>query len=63
MEIIIRDTLESASVVAARIIAKQLRDKPDAILGLATGSTPLPLYRALIAMDLDWSKVTTFNLD
>jgi glucosamine-6-phosphate deaminase len=63
MEIIIRDTPESASSLAARIIARQLRDKPDSILGLATGSTPLPLYRALIAMDLDWSKVTTFNLD
>ncbi len=63
MEIIIRDTPESASTVAARIIAKQLRDKPAAIIGLATGSTPLPLYRALIRMDLDWSKVTTFNLD
>lgn len=63
MEIIIRDTPESISTVAARIIAKQLRDKPNAIIGLATGSTPLPLYRALIAMDLDWSKCTTFNLD
>lgn len=63
MEIIIRDTPESASTVAARIIAKQLRNKPDSILGLATGSTPLPLYRALITMDLDWSKITTFNLD
>ena len=38
------------------------RDKPDAVLGLATGSTPLPLYQALIALNLDWSKVTTFNL-
>jgi glucosamine-6-phosphate deaminase len=63
MEIIIRETPESASLVAARIIAKLLRDKPDAILGLATGSTPLSLYRTLIEMDLDWSKVTTFNLD
>ena len=63
MEIIIRDTSESASVVAARIIAKLLRDKPDAILGLATGSTPLLLYRKLIEMNLDWSRVTTFNLD
>lgn len=63
MEIIIRETPESASVVGARIIAKLLREKPDAILGLATGSTPLPLYRALIGMDLDWSRATTFNLD
>ena len=63
MEIIIQPTMEDAAGVAARIIARLLRDKPDAVLGLATGSTPLPLYQALIAMDLDWSKVTTFNLD
>jgi glucosamine-6-phosphate deaminase len=63
MEIIIQATPEAASDVAARIIARLLREKPDAVLGLATGSTPLPLYRTLIAMDLDWSKVTTFNLD
>lgn len=63
MEIIIQPTTEAAAGVAARIIARLLRDKPDAVLGLATGSTPLPLYQALIAMDLDWSEVTTFNLD
>ena len=63
MEIIIQETAESATVIAARIIAKLLRDKPDAVLGLATGSTPLLLYRTLIDMQLDWSKVTTFNLD
>jgi glucosamine-6-phosphate deaminase len=63
MEIIIEPTPESAAGVAARIIARLLRDKPDAVLGLATGSTPLPLYQALIGMNLDWSQVTTFNLD
>jgi glucosamine-6-phosphate deaminase len=63
MEIIIQPTATDASEEAARLIAKLLREKPSAVLGLATGSTPLPLYRALIAMDLDWSQVTTFNLD
>ncbi len=63
MEIIIQATPEAATDVAARIIARLLRDKPNAVLGLATGSTPLLLYRTLIAMDLDWSQVTTFNLD
>jgi len=33
------------------------------VLGLATGSTPLLLYRELIALKLDWRQVTTFNLD
>ena len=63
MEIIIQPTAEEATSVAARIIARLLREKPDAVLGLATGSTPLQLYRELIAMKLDWRKVTTFNLD
>ena len=63
MEIIIQPTQQAATEVAARIIARLLRDKPTAVLGLATGSTPLSLYRTLIAMNLDWSHVTTFNLD
>ncbi len=63
MEIIIQETKQAASEVAARLIAKLITDKPDCVLGLATGSTPLPLYQRLIAMKLDWSKVTTFNLD
>ena len=63
MEIIIQPTAEAATSVAARIIAQLLRQKPNTVLGLATGSTPLRLYRQLIAMKLDWRKVTTFNLD
>jgi len=63
MEIIIQETKQAAAEVAARLIAKLITDKPGAVLGLATGSTPLPLYERLIAMKLDWSKVTTFNLD
>jgi glucosamine-6-phosphate deaminase len=63
MEIIIQPTAKAATNMAAQIIARQLREKPEAVLGLATGSTPLLLYRKLIAMKLDWRKVTTFNLD
>lgn len=63
MEIIIQPTEADSVDIAARIIARLLREKPNAVLGLATGSTPLRLYRALIAMNLDWSQVTTFNLD
>jgi glucosamine-6-phosphate deaminase len=63
MEIIIQPTQQAATEVAARLIATLLRDKPDAVLGLATGSTPLSLYQTLISMELDWSKVKTFNLD
>jgi len=63
MEIIIQPTPEAATSIAARIIARLLREKPDAVIGMATGSTPLLLYRELIAMKLDWRKATTFNLD
>ena len=67
MEIIIQENEQAASVAAARVIARLVREKPDAVLGLATGSTPLPLYRELIRMHreegLDFSAVTTFNLD
>lgn len=63
MEIIIQQTPEAATKIAARIIARLLWEKPNAVLGLATGSTPLLLYRELIAMQFDWRKVTTFNLD
>lgn len=63
MEIIIQPDSEAATQVAARIIARRLREKPDAVLGLATGSTPLRLYRELIALRLDWRRVRTFNLD
>ncbi len=63
MEIIIQPTQQAATDVAAKIIANLIRDKPKAVLGLATGSTPLSLYQTLIAMDLDWSHVITFNLD
>jgi glucosamine-6-phosphate deaminase len=63
MEIIIQPDAETAAALVAQIVARLLREKPDAVLGLATGSTPLRLYRALARMKLDWRKATTFNLD
>src|SRR5258708_12012527 len=67
MEIIIQPTPNDASLIAARHVARIVRDKPDAVLGLATGSTPLVMYRELVRMHreqgLDFSGVTTFNLD
>ena len=67
MEVIIQETYEEVSRQAALVVAETLNDKPDAVLGLATGSTPLGLYNELIRMHreegLDFSQVTTFNLD
>lgn len=52
---------------AADIIAAQVILKPDCVLGLATGSTPIGTYRELVARyekgELDFSEVTTVNLD
>jgi glucosamine-6-phosphate deaminase len=63
MEIIIQANAEAATSVAARLIARLLSEKPNAVIGLATGSTPLRLYQELVGMKLDWRQVTTFNLD
>ena len=63
MEIIIQPTAEAATIVAARLLANIIREKSNPVLGLATGSTPLLLYRELVGMKLDWSRVVTFNLD
>ena len=52
---------------AANIIAAQIYLKPDCVLGLATGSSPVGTYKELIAKyeagDLDFSQVRTVNLD
>ena len=67
MEIRILETYESLSRAAAKEVKHTLDSKPNAVLGLATGSTPLGLYQELVRMHreegLDFSQVTTFNLD
>jgi glucosamine-6-phosphate deaminase len=63
MEIIIQPTVEAATAIASLLVESLLRRKPAAVLGLATGSTPLLLYRDMIGKKLNWSKITTFNLD
>ena len=67
MEVVICADCEEMSKAAADAVAAVVKAKPDAVLGLATGSTPLGLYRELIRMHqderLDFSGVTTFNLD
>ena len=67
MLVIIKKNFEEASKEAARQVAELIKKKPDCVLGLATGSTPLGLYKELIRMHkeegLDFSRVSTFNLD
>lgn len=67
MEVIIHDTYDEMSRNSARLIQRQLLRKPNSVLGLATGSTPTGVYRELVRLHreegLDFSQVTTFNLD
>lgn len=61
------ENYEAISDRAAEIVIAQVRRKPDSVIGFATGSTPLGLYKRLIhhhkESGLDFSMVTTFNLD
>ena len=61
------DTAAQVGRAAATLITAQLLRKPDSVLGLATGSTPVPTYEELIALYkagvVDFSKVRSFNLD
>ncbi len=67
MEIIIKATPADVHDEAARIICRQVWTKPDSVLGLATGSTPIGVYDLLSELHrdtrLDFSQVRTFNLD
>jgi len=66
MNISITENYEQLSKHAAEVIAQYLKAKPNCVLGLATGSTPIGTYKELIKMHkngLDFSQVKTFNLD
>jgi glucosamine-6-phosphate deaminase len=67
MEVIIKKDFEEMSLAGARMVAKVINGKPNAVLGLAAGVTPLGMYQELIRMHkeegLDFSQVRTFNLD
>lgn len=67
MRIIIADDYEDMSKIAANIVRSQVVIKPDAVLGLATGSTPLGMYKKLVKLyeneEVDFSEITIFNLD
>jgi glucosamine-6-phosphate deaminase len=66
MEVAVCSTYDEMSLRAARLISDLIRAKPDAVLGLPIGSTPVGLYRELVRMhreeDLSFAHVRTFNL-
>ena len=67
MKIIVADNYLHMSEIAADMIAEIVRKKPDCVLGLATGSSPVVTYKRLIDKyhdgDLSFEKVKTVNLD
>ncbi|AUF83781.1 glucosamine-6-phosphate deaminase [Mesoplasma syrphidae] len=67
MEVIIVKDNQEAGTVAANIIAERIKQNPKIVLGLATGSTPITTYQTLVKKcqedNLDFSRITTFNLD
>jgi glucosamine-6-phosphate deaminase len=67
MEVVIKRDYDHMSKAAAQIVVDVLNTKPNAVLGMATGSTPLGLYQELVRLHqaglVDFSRVTTFNLD
>ncbi len=67
MRVIVCNDYDEMSKRAAKLVASQITLKPDCVLGLATGSTPIGLYENLAEMnrlgEIDFSGVTTFNLD
>lgn len=67
MQIVKAKDYDKMSRMAANLIASQVILKPDCVLGLATGSTPIGTYKELIAKfeagELDFGDVTSINLD
>ena len=66
-KLIIVDTPAEVGAKAADVFEQTIVNKPDCVLSLATGSTPLPLYRELIAREqagkISFAQVRTANLD
>ena len=67
MKVVITKDYTEMCKLASRIFAAEITLKPDCVLGLATGSTPIGTYKQLIEWynkgDLDFSRVTSVNLD
>lgn len=67
MKQIITKSKKEAVEKTAQIISELIKKKPEAVLQLATGSTMIPLYNELVRLyrkgEIDFSKISTFNLD
>jgi len=63
INVIVVRNYDEMSEVAGKIMAEQIKTKPDSVLGLATGSTPIGTYKYLVGAGLDFSGIRAFNLD
>lgn len=67
MKVIVTNSYDETCAVIANMIKELVNAKPEAKLGLATGGTPVPIYKKLIEMnkagEVDFSRVHTVNLD
>lgn len=67
MEVVILRDAREVGTTAASVFARLVRSRPDAVLGLATGASPLPVYDELARLvrdqALDFSRATGFMLD
>ena len=67
IKIIASKTAEDAGIAAAGVIAEIVKNKPNAVLGLATGSSPIGMYKELIAKyergEISFKNVKSVNLD
>ena len=67
MRVILCNTYEELSKNAAKLVASQICLKPNCVLGLATGATPIGMYEELVRLynagEIDFKDVVTFNLD
>lgn len=67
MKLLVVKDYEEMSEVAAKIFKEVISEKTNAVLGLATGSTPEGLYKKIIEMnrnkEIDFSNIKTVNLD
>ncbi len=67
MQVFIYKNEQEVGKAAGMIVASEILKKPDCVLGLATGSTPIPTYQEMIRMNkeglLDFSRVRSYNLD
>lgn len=61
------DNAEQIGAAVANMIAEQVNEKPNSVLGFATGASPIPTYKALVKAysngKVSFKDITTFNLD